>query len=1146
MQTRKTPSPPPRGFALVVSLSLMVLLTIVAVGLLTLSAISLRSSGRDEAGARARFNARLAVILALGELQKHAGDDRRITADASMLGVKGRERLVGVWNSWSPSMGRNPVQGSPDYEEAKQSSFRSWLASSPDPVAANSREWANVPVDAKAPRLFAAGQDGFELKAAGVPVPLGTMAWAVTQENTKAKINVDGPEEPADANVALHSQPRPSLALSETLRQPEKGWNLRAVKLASISQAALDTTLVADPAKLPAAAASHTVHARGLLTDAVNGGLKTDLSLGFELEDAEFANAKLDEVPNPFQSPAGGPASPSSYRSQRALFMPVVENPIVPIETNYSPASVAHRFYAAGVPTFDHLRSFYRIPHHLYGGESPVVGERSPDHVAINIPAAAAGSYFAPNRPPKGLGSTLAIRPVLNRMVYLLSASLSADNQVELALTPVVSLWNPYNTALEIEGAVAYPWIDLPFQLEWQFRMANGTVGRKEVNMSMMMGRQFENKAHGRSVDPYFFCEITGDGGGSTAKPIRFEPGEVRIFTPVSAEPVKFVRTGTGPQRTVRMRPVDDISQMNTRGGLAVPMKDGVRTNGAPHGFTYVVKQTDKVSIRVRPSSYSGQYHYFVSLEDSTRIRDKSPQARGEAISDVQILSFASAVAEINSPQWTFTELKNTPQPFAVIETFHRTALQSVGAQPIADLIYTTNPRHGSINHQLAAGSFTVAPHFQSTLRGVSSFDGAIQTSFDGRRSFWGPSHSASGKTHLPFFEIPREPLLSLAGFQHADFSSSTFSPAHQFANSWASPYLGRDRVAMIDTKHTKSGVPVYDTAYLSNEALWDGFFLSGAGPVLSPGGNSKPSSAWESPTARVVKPVSEVLKEFVKSPSENPLAHGRMQLHQGPYTEKELLDRLLGPAGCARIAAHLTVDGAFNINSTDVEAWTAMLCALRGQPFEVEGGKPAASDTTAAPRFRRPTGKPNDNWNGFRTLDDGQVRKLASNLVDEIRKRGPFLSLAEFVNRRVENSDLGRAGALQAAIDATGLNDQAKQAAFSADRYPAEARDHIIKDTGVGIPGYLTQADVLQPLAPVITCRSDTFTVRGYGESRDASGKVLARAWCEVVAQRVPEFIDPSNTPETPLAEAAAGNKTFGRRFDIISFRWLPSAGLL
>jgi hypothetical protein len=206
-----------------------------------------------------------------------------------------------------------------------------------------------------------------------------------------------------------------------------------------------------------------------------------------------------------------------------------------------------------------------------------------------------------------------------------------------------------------------------------------------------------------------------------------------------------------------------------------------------------------------------------------------------------------------------------------------------------------------------------------------------------------------------------------------------------------------------------------------------------------------------------------------------------------------------------------------------------------------VQGGTSSSSSQTAFPRFRHPAGKTDDNWNGFRALDDAQIRTLAENLVREIRLRGPFLSLGEFVNRRVEDSALGKSGAIQAAIDADErkLNKQAKQESFSTDKYPSEAQNHIIADTGVGIPGFLTQADVLQSLAPVITVRSDTFTIRGYGEARDAGGKVI-RSWCEAVVQRMPRFVDPTDAADAAIASITPTNQTFGRRFEIISFRQL------
>lgn len=88
-----------KGFALVVTLSLMILLTIIAVGLLSLSAISLRSSSQGMAQAEAQANARLALMIAIGELQKNAGPDTRITAPADVIDYA-NPPLTGVWKSW--------------------------------------------------------------------------------------------------------------------------------------------------------------------------------------------------------------------------------------------------------------------------------------------------------------------------------------------------------------------------------------------------------------------------------------------------------------------------------------------------------------------------------------------------------------------------------------------------------------------------------------------------------------------------------------------------------------------------------------------------------------------------------------------------------------------------------------------------------------------------------------------------------------------------------------------------------------------------------------------------------------------------------------------------------------------------------------
>ena len=55
----------------------------------------------------------------------------------------------------------------------------------------------------------------------------------------------------------------------------------------------------------------------------------------------------------------------------------------------------------------------------------------------------------------------------------------------------------------------------------------------------------------------------------------------------------------------------------------------------------------------------------------------------------------------------------------------------------------------------------------------------------------------------------------------------------------------------------------------------------------------------------------------------------------------------------------------------------------------------------------------------GHRVLTDAQIDALAGEIIREIQKRGPFLSLAEFVNRRLTtDKNLAIAGTIQKALD--------------------------------------------------------------------------------------------------------------------------------
>ena len=75
---------------------------------------------------------------------------------------------------------------------------------------------------------------------------------------------------------------------------------------------------------------------------------------------------------------------------------------------------------------------------------------------------------------------------------------------------------------------------------------------------------------------------------------------------------------------------------------------------------------------------------------------------------------------------------------------------------------------------------------------------------------------------------------------------------------------------------------------------------------------------------------------------------------------------------------------------------------------------------------------------------------------------------------------------------------------------------------TAANIPGWLTQADVLSPLAPSLAARSDTFTIRVMGESpAGESDQMSSRSWIEVTVQRLPVVkskLDPSIIDLTSL----------------------------
>jgi hypothetical protein len=319
----------------------------------------------------------------------------------------------------------------------------------------------------------------------------------------------------------------------------------------------------------------------------------------------------------------------------------------------------------------------------------------------------------------------------------------------------------------------------------------------------------------------------------------------------------------------------------------------------------------------------------------------------------------------------------------------------------------------------------------------------------------------------------------------------------------------------------------------------------------------------------------STLLTEFFKGERKllNPRFIPNVQGQGSVEDQAQALDALDETTLSRRMASALMIQGPFNVNSDSVGAWKAMLASLRDA--ELRGWKMsdmAPAGKTAFTRAGLPIAGDADQgggnasldvagqvrWAGFRALDDAQIATLAEKIVEQIRARGsedgaPALTLGEFVNRRL-GSATGLhvlSGLLQKAIDESGINADyhsvdSKELGTTAPANAASLNGIANADarkgfSGEGAPSILTQGDLLMALAPVITVRGDTFRVRAYGESKTKEGEINAKAWCEAVVQRTPEYLDGKDNPEVK-AEALTeeSNRLFGRRFVITSFRWL------
>ena len=464
--------------------------------------------------------------------------------------------------------------------------------------------------------------------------------------------------------------------------------------------------------------------------------------------------------------------------------------------------------------------------------------------------------------------------------------------------------------------------------------------------------------------------------------------------------------------------------------------------------------------------------------------------------------------------------------------------------------------------------------------------------------TFWGGSDvglDPNDPSFLPLRDVPRQPLVSLGQFMHMSTRNSTGQTGlytdtntamMSVGGSYADPYFALNRVDNDTTGSSASTVAYFDDNFLMNQGLFDTYYLSSV-PL--------PAASMDAAYKQVLPAMVNGTTAFTDANIANRtcvLPDSRMSFYAKngvpPQTTTASAPNYV--PNYRKSSANLLLNGAFNVNSTSVNAWVALLSSLSGNSVNYLNPSTGAFASIDAgslmnPIFRFPspvsmsypvtTASAPSLWGGINALSNAQVTALAQAIVAQVKLRGPFLSMADFLNRRLDatNTALGLKGALQAAIDSTTIN-SALQAQYPTpigtgtksgrgNNPPAVIASQLPSPgtTAVGVPGWLMQQDLVQCFSPVMTVRSDTFLVRCYGEADNVhSGATAGRAWGEAVVQRLPDFVDqtdpalslPTNNPlgdATPLISVSGSvsstNQTFGRRFKVVSFRWLNESDL-
>lgn len=1154
------------GFAMVVVVSIMILLSALALGVLGLSTTVLRAQDATGPQIEAEANARLALQMAIGQLQGAAGPDLRATASASFANPSFPESWTGVWTTgeeqedlFLPAVGHGAQWQANRLLRDRREGIPSWR-----------NDWFVKPLVTEVEgaqgteNVVLASADG-QNQAVEVPsVDIGvngSLAWWTDDRSQRVSL-AGGRNGDEAGDAAWASAPRyRAEAITEDEGEPWRNdfFESDEQRRATVS----DQTLALAAGRSTLRSQSNGIgRSYGLFTDPVFGGLKGDLSRIVSSAESELG--------------------------QDASFN------LAGVQLDQS--ILTEDFHQDTGPVWERFRSWFQS---MRGNNEGSLAYRAPDEVRRAV-GALGGEGFSIDAVNT---RQMPIHPMVVDVGFHWDFT-PRDTSGETILChiyPRVSLWNPYNVELSSEPLVILmpKHIDSGGGLSVEIRTRQGI----EVLSSVVPGVTAQFLTPGSPNEHYFMFTI---------EPTTFGPGECLVFTPrvdgnngmqpyddrTVSNNVLTSEQPVGPENfAIELFPRTSALAENLRNRAQVlryittpwdfgnpDFRDSLHWNPKP----FLLKQA-------RGGSFSSQ---------SVLLREQFPTIQRLYINDGgggrnffaptgQKSGFIRTSPEWNdspqnngSPWGTFASNPNRLPPRRWHYRAHLSWLDDIDELQVVGRVNNPQPPYQSsvfadwnpiasvvcrtpATYLLEHFDLHVGPWYRCKAPYDAHGPGQNWGVFiDGRARGCPTANPLDFASQLSFPAIdlpnPQLPLQSLGQLRHAPLSPWLWHPLRVVGNSRPSLHAEADQTSLsslsgssdpwtrtvvqtdavfqdIVQSDDHDDVLLYDISYSVNRRLWDSFF----------------ASSWE--------------EDFAGDLDELPNAFYHPHPTLRPRQEIVELSRR-GDNLALWLSAYLLVnEGAFNVNTLSVDAWEAFLGGLKDIPRPDAQGNNLSAEHSFS-RFRRPESE-SGIWDGGAGLDDSQIETLATTLVEVIRERGPFLGVSDFVNRRLTTvANQSRAGALDEAIVRSAIRiEEGGEHISSADdsdsRVPGNQRlvqEHSAEWLLDGTPGVIEQSDILEPLGGLLTARGDTFRIRAMGVSKNAAGNVLATAYCEAIVTRSPEYLV-AGDPEVPRAQNGANsalvppyiqesgssalqpnpvldpiNQRFGRRFEMIDFRWL------